>query len=263
MNHNPIMKIENLSIHYPQRDVLVGTINFALSQGKVFGLAGESGSGKSSVCKAILGLLPAGSAKVTGKIEFMGSDILSLPHAERCRINGKDIVLIMQNPMTSFDPCMKIKNHFTMTLMSHLLCSKKDALHYGNEMLKKAGLDNTDKIMNSYPHMLSGGMLQRVMIAIAVSLNPALIIADEPTTALDAASQAEILKLLRHIMQEYMPAMLFISHDMQVLSVISDELAIMKAGRIVETGCTAAVFKSPKHAYTRELISASLYTGGE
>lgn len=262
MLHKQLMRIENLIISYPRHNIVIGPINLTLSRGKVLGLAGESGSGKSSVCKAVFGLLPAGSSNTTGKIEFMGRDILSLPYADRSRINGKDIVFIMQNPMMSFDPCMKIKNHFTMTLMSHLLCSKKDALHYGSEILAKVGFHDPDKIMNSYPHMLSGGMLQRVMIAIAISLNPVLIVADEPTTALDAASQVEILKLLRLIMREYMPAMLFVSHDMRVLSALSDELAIMKDGAVLEAGSTAEILKSPVHPYTRELIAANFYTRG-
>ena len=259
---NPLMKVDDLSVRYHNSNAFIRNIAFTLLKGKVFGLAGESGSGKSSVCKAILGLLPLGSAEVSGKIEFMGRDILPLSYAERRRINGKDIVFIMQNPMTAFDPCMKIKKHFTMTLTAHLLCSKKDALHYGGETLKKVGLNDTDKIMGSYPHQLSGGMLQRVMIAMAVSLNPVLIIADEPTTSLDAASQMEILKLLRQMMREYMPAMLFVSHDIQVLSVISDDIAVMKDGQIVETGRTAQILGSPEHPYTRELITAGLYAGG-
>lgn len=245
-----------MSITYQRGDTSINGISFSIPKGKVLGLAGESGSGKSSVCKAILGLLNPGLAAVAGAIEFMGRDILSLPYDERRKINGKDIVFIMQNPMTAFDPCMKIRHHFTETLMEHLMCSKKDALHYAAEMLEKVGLSDTGRIMGSYPHQLSGGMLQRVMIAIAVSLNPALIVADEPTTALDAESQSVVLSLLQSIMREYMPAMLFVSHDMRILSLLSDDIAVMKDGRVIEMGRTRDVFENPEQAYTRELIAA-------
>lgn len=256
MKFEPLISVRNLSITYRRDDTSISNVSFSISKGKVLGLAGESGSGKSSVCKAILGLLNSGLAAVSGRIEFMGKDILPLSYEERRKINGKDIVFIMQNPMTAFDPCMKIKNHFAETLMAHLLCSKKDALHYAAEMLHKVGLSDTSRIIESYPHQLSGGMLQRIMIAIAISLNPVLIVADEPTTSLDAESQSVVLSLLQTIIQEYMPAMLFVSHDMRILSLLSDDIVVMRDGRIIEMGRTKDVFEHPKQEYTRELIDA-------
>jgi len=256
MNDDPLISVRNLSITYQSDDTSISGINFSISKGRVLGLAGESGSGKSSICKAILGLLHPGLAAVSGEIGFMGRDILSLSYEERRKINGKDIVFIMQNPMTAFDPCMKIKDHFAETLMAHLMCSKKDALHYAAEMLEKVGLSDIGSIMDSYPHMISGGTLQRVMIAIAVSLNPVLIVADEPTTALDAESQSIVLSLLQSIMGEYRPAMLFVSHDMRILSLFSDDIAVMKDGRVIEIGRTKYILEHPEQEYTRGLIAA-------
>lgn len=256
MKYDPLLSVRNLSITYRRDGSSINGISFSITQGCVLGLAGESGSGKSSVCKAILGLLDPGSATVSGEIELMGKDILSLPYEERRKTNGKDIAFVMQNPMTAFDPCMRIKSHFAETLIAHRLCSKRDALHYTAGMLRKVGLSDTGRIMDSYPHQLSGGMLQRVMIAIAVSLNPVLIVADEPTTALDAKSQCVVLSLLQTILREYRPAMLLVSHDMRLLSLLADDTAVMKDGRIIEMGCTKDVFGNPEHEYTRELITA-------
>lgn len=255
-NHDPLLSVRNLSITYGRQAAFVNGISFALRQGKVLGLAGESGSGKSSVCKAILGLLTPGMAAVSGEINFMGRDMLALPYEERRKINGKDMVFIMQNPMTAFDPCMKIKHHFMETFMAHLLCSKRDALHYASAMLGKVGLGEAGRIMDSYPHMLSGGMLQRVMIALAIALNPVLIIADEPTTALDAESQSVVLSLLQTVLGTYKPAMLLVSHDLRVLSFLADDLAVMKDGCLIEMGSTRNVFGNPQQEYTRELLAA-------
>lgn len=253
---DPVLAVRNLSIIYRHHAASIHNVSFALEKGKVLGLAGESGSGKSSVCKAILGLLTPGRAAVSGEIGFMGRDMLGLPYEERRKINGKEMVFIMQNPMTAFDPCMKIKHHFIDTFMAHLLCSKRDALHYASALLGKVGLAEAGRIMDSYPHMLSGGMLQRVMIALAIALNPVLIIADEPTTALDAESQSVVLSLLQTVLGTYKPAMLLVSHDLRILSFLADDLAVMKDGCLIEMGSTKDVFGNPQQEYTRELIAA-------
>lgn len=256
MTCDPLLSVRNLTITYRSDNTSIEGVGFTLNRGRVLGLTGESGSGKSSVCKAVLGLIEPALAAVSGKIEWMGRDILSMPYEERRKINGKDIVFIMQSPMTAFDPCMTIKNHFATTLMAHLLCRRRDALHYASETLRNVGLSDTDRIMNSYPHTLSGGMLQRIMIALAIALNPAVIVADEPTTALDAESQCVVLSLLKRIMRDYTPAMLLVSHDMRVLSLMSDDMAIMKDGKVIEAGKTEDVYENPRHPYTRELIAA-------
>ena len=262
MNDKTVLELEDVSIQYGGEDFPIRGIGFSIGKGKVFGLAGESGSGKSSVCKAVLGLLDERAANVTGTIRLKGKDILSLPYEQRRKINGKDIAVITQNPMTAFDPCMKIKHHFAETLSAHLLCSKKDAEFYGGETLGRVGLTDTARIMNSYPYRLSGGMLQRVMIAIAISLNPALLVADEPTTALDAESRYTVVQLLQEIVQKYSPAMLLVSHDMNVMSALVDDVAVMKAGKIVEAGAAKEVFQNPRHDYTKELLDARSFMQG-
>jgi nickel transport system ATP-binding protein len=169
----------------------------------------------------------------------------------------------MQNPMNAFDPCMKIKGHFAETLRAHMSCSKKDAVLYGLDLLKDLGMKERDKVMKSYPHQLSGGMLQRAMIALAVAINPVLIIADEPTTALDNGNEAIVLDLLAHVLREYAPAMLLVSHDIEVLAAMADHVAVMKAGKILEMNETRQLFAHPQHDYTKELLAARRLTPEE
>lgn len=202
MDRRRILEVEKLSVRYRKMRAGVEDIQFSIDRGQVLGLLGESGCGKSTVCNAILGLLNDKTTKRDGNIRLMGKEILYVDWDDRARINGKEIGVVLQNPFVSFDPCMRIRGHFVETLCSHLSCSKRDALLYGMELLAKAGLPDGKRIMGSYPHQLSGGMLQRIMIAIAISLNPALIIADEPTTALDAGSRRVIMELLRFAMKE-------------------------------------------------------------
>lgn len=256
MNDIALLSIRDLSVEYRKDHTRIGRINLSLRKGEVLGLAGESGSGKSTVCKAILGLLDDRTVFLQGSIRLHHQEILHLPGEERRKINGKDIALIMQNPMTAFDPCMKIKDHFAETLRAHMSCSKKDAVLYGLDLLENVGLKERDKVMKSYPHQLSGGMLQRVMIALAIALNPVLIIADEPTTALDTGNEALVLELLAHIRREYAPAMLLVSHDMEVLADMADQVAVMKDGKILEMNGIRQLFAHPQHDYTQELMAA-------
>lgn len=257
MNKDIILEIENLSVQYPSTGARVEDVYFAISRGHVLGLLGESGSGKITICNAILGLLEDGTAHLEGSVRLLGKEILPLAWDARARINGKEIGVVLQNPMTSFDPCMRIRGHFEETLCTHLSCSKRDAALYGTETLRKVGLADGGRIMRSYPHQLSGGMLQRVMVALAIALNPVLIIADEPTTALDRGSQRVVLELLGFVMREYRPAMLLVSHDIDVMAALADDVAVMKDGRIVERGSFASITGHPKQAYTRELIQAN------
>ena len=196
MNKDAILAVQDLFVHYLSTGVNIEGITFEIGRGKVLGLVGESGSGKSTVCNAILGLLDSAAVQISGSVRLQGKDILPLFWDEREKINGKEIGVVLQNPMTAFNPCMKIRAHFIETLCTHLLCSKRDAVLYGIELLRKVGLPDGQRVMRSYPYQLSGGMLQRVMVAIAVSLNPVLIIADEPTTALDTGNQAIVIELL-------------------------------------------------------------------
>lgn len=257
MSKDVILEAKNLCIEYPGEATKIQKICFILEKGKVLGLAGESGSGKSTVGKAALGLLYGKTSFISGSMRLCGRELLNLSLKQHQKLNGKDIGYIMQNPMTAFDPCLKIKTHFAETIRVHLPCSKKDALHIGRDSLSQVGLEDRDRIMDSFPSQLSGGMLQRVMIALTVSLNPVLIIADEPTTALDAGSTDTVLDLLTHIMGKCRPAMLFISHDMEVMARIADDIAIMRHGQIVEHGAAKNILTCPKHPYTYELMAAT------
>lgn len=257
MNSNFAFEVKNLCIEYPGEATKIQNICLVLEKGKVLGLAGESGSGKSTVGKAALGLLYGKTNFISGSMRLCGRELLNLSPRQHQELNGKDIGYIMQNPMTAFDPCLKIKTHFMETIRAHLPCSKRDALHIGHESLSQVGLEERERVMDSFPSQLSGGMLQRVMIALTVSLNPVLVIADEPTTALDAGSKDTVLELFTHIMKKYRPAMLFISHDMEVIAKIADDIAIMQQGQIVEYGAAEDVLSHPKHEYTRALMDAA------
>lgn len=257
MNRDTVLLVENLNIEYPGEETKIRDITFCIKRGEVFGLAGESGSGKSSVCKAVLGLLENRVQLCTGSVLLCGNELVRMPPQKHQAINGKDIGYVMQNPMAAFDPCMKIGTHFVMTIRAHFPCSKRDAQFMATDLLKRVGLADTPRVMNSYPATLSGGMLQRVMIAIAVALNPILMIADEPTTALDVQSQNTVLELLLHVARDFRPAMLLVSHDMKVMSRLADNIAVMYQGKIVEEGPTIQMLNAPRHEYTRRLIEAA------
>ncbi|ADY56114.1 Nickel-transporting ATPase [Syntrophobotulus glycolicus DSM 8271] len=263
MNNDIVLSVKGLHIAYPGEETKIQDITFSVRRGAVFGLAGESGSGKSSICKAILGLLENRTSIFSGSIRFCGRELTDLSGDQHRAINGKDIGYIMQNPMAAFDPCLKISAHFSETIRAHLPCSKRDALCLGLEMLERVGLSHADRMMNSYPGSLSGGMLQRIMTAIAISMNPILIIADEPTTALDTQSRETVLDLLSFVMREYCPAMLLVSHDMNLMEKMAEDIAIMYQGRIVESGSVKRVLENPQHEYTCQLIEASRFTWEE
>jgi len=256
MNREPVLSVEELAVYYTSSGLGIEDISFSIVRGEVLGLLGESGSGKSTVCNAILGLLDQSAVRIRGSIRLGDIEINSLSWHQREKINGKQIGIILQNPMSSFNPYMKIKGHFVETLCTHLSCSRRDAVRLGMEALKLTGLKDEKRIMNSYPFQLSGGMLQRIMIAIAVSLNPVLLIADEPTTALDDSNQKIILELLTKIMKEFCPAMLLVSHDIKVMEQLADRLIVLKDGQVRERGSTAGLLHNPADDYTRELLAA-------
>ena len=255
----PVLSVTDLCIEYPNEKIKIHNIGFSIARGEVLGLIGESGSGKSSVCKAVLGLLKD-RAQQSGSIRLCNKELLRLSPKERRKINGKDIGYIMQNPLSAFDPCMKIKHHFAETVKAHRDCSVREAFYMGHELLRAAGLSEAKRIMESYPGQLSGGMLQRVMIAIAVSLRPVLLIADEPTGALDTAHCDIVLQLLARTVRESQSALLFVSHDMNAVANIANCIAVMKEGEIVESGIAQTVLQNPRHPYTAELMAASQFT---
>ena len=234
----------------------VREISFDLAPGESIGLVGESGSGKSVTSLAVLGLLNRNHAEVTGEILFQGTDLLKIPEPEMRKIRGRKIAAIFQDPLSSLNPVLRIGEQIAESLRTHLSLSKAESLQRARELLEIVEIPNSKERLRSYPHELSGGMRQRVMIAIAISCNPDLLIADEPTTALDATIQSQILKTLQRLRKETRMGMLLISHDLGVVAENCDRVMVAYAGRIVESAPTHELIKSGRHPYTEALISA-------
>lgn len=235
----------------------VDNVSFTVKPGQIVGIVGESGCGKSVMSLSIMQLLPQGIGKVTGgEIKFQGKNIEGYKSDEMNKIRGKDISMIFQEPMTSLNPVFTIGNQIEEILLNHLPISKTEARKQSIELLKSVGIPRPDKIVDEYPHQLSGGMRQRVMIAIAIACHPKLLIADEPTTALDVTVQAQILELLRKIQAENDMSIILITHDLGVVAEMCDEVIIMYAGKIVERTNVDNLFYNPKHPYTKLLMAS-------
>nr|WP_129726577.1 nickel import ATP-binding protein NikD [Ectobacillus funiculus] len=235
---------------------LVQDIQFELKPGHVLGLVGESGSGKTITSLSLLQLLDRKTTSIEGSIRLRGRELNGLSAKEMQRIRGKEIALIMQNPMNAFTPVYTIGNQFIETIRTHTNLTKKEAFELAVDSLHNVNLPNPSDIMRKYPFQLSGGMLQRVMIAIALCLRPAVIIADEPTTALDVTNQLQVLRQLDWIRSEYGTAILLISHDLGVISELADDVIVMQNGRIVEKADVYQLFDHPQHEYTKKLLHA-------
>lgn len=243
------IKIENE--WYPTID----QISFKLKSNEILGIVGESGCGKSILNKSIVKLLPEKISKITqGKIIFNGKELEDASESEYRKIRGKDIGMVFQEPMTALNPVFKIKNQLIEPIILHLNKSKKEAYDLAKELLQHVGIARADEVLNSYPHQLSGGMRQRVMIAIAISCNPKLLIADEPTTALDVTIQAQILDLLKKLQQENDMSIIIVTHDLSVVSEFCDKVIVMYAGQIVEYGELHQILNHPQHPYTQKLL---------
>jgi peptide/nickel transport system ATP-binding protein len=232
----------------------VDQVSFSLKKGKTFGLVGESGCGKSVTALSILRLNPSPPARTTGEVLFEGEDLLSKPLSEMRNIRGKKISMIFQEPMTSLNPALTIDRQLTETIMLHQNLGKKEARRRAVEMLDLVSIPSPEERLGSYPHQFSGGMRQRVMIAMALSCNPSLLIADEPTTALDVTIQAQFLDLLNDIMGKFRMSLIYITHDLFVIGQICEEVAVMYASNTVERARTEELFRNPLHPYTRGLI---------
>lgn len=257
-----LLEVKNLTIQTKiTKQKIVIDSSFCLEKGKSLGIIGESGSGKTITSKALMGLLNPCVFDINGRIEFDEQNLLTLRKKDRRLLCGSSIAMIMQNPMTAFAPMIKIGKQIIDTLRIHKKQSKKDLYALSIEALKIVNLTNTQNLMNSYPHELSGGMLQRIMIALTMLLNPKLIIADEATTAVDVISErlivAELVKLKKKGI-----SMIIVTHDFGIANSLCDDIIVMKNGEIVESGITAEVFCCPKHSYTKELVSASNLFGG-
>ena len=255
-----VLEVTDLQIDYQIEDKelpVVQNINFIVEKGKTLGIVGESGCGKSVTASSIMQLLPKGIGKITnGKIQFQGKDISKLTEKEMQQIRGNEISMIFQNPMTSLNPVYKIGNQLIEILRAHEKISKREAYQKSVDMLKKVGIPEAERRMKEYPHQLSGGMRQRVMIAMALSTNPSLLIADEPTTALDVTIQAQVLSLIEQLQKDYQTACLFITHDMGVIAEIADYVLVMYAGNVVEYDTVEGLFSNPIHPYSRGLLQS-------
>ena len=255
-----ILEIDNLCISIHANGVRTPVVRGAslqLEQGKILGLVGESGGGKTMVCKAILDVLPESANIESGSIDFEGRDLLTLSARERRALLGRSIAMILQNPMTALNPAYRIGAQITDVLQLHRGMDKAAARVRTLEMLAAVHIRDPGRVMRLYPHELSGGMCQRVVISIAFSCEPRLIIADEPTTALDVTVQHQILRLIRDLQRDTGTSVLFITHDLGVVAKLCDTVGVIHAGRILEAGPVERIFSSQHHAYTEALLNAA------
>ncbi len=254
-----VLQVRDLHVQVNTKNgaaTLVEDINFELKRGQVLGLVGESGCGKTVTSMSILQLLNRKTTTIEGSITLQGRELNGLGEKEMRKVRGKDIAFIMQNPMNAFTPIFTIGHQFIETIRSHTQWNKKQATELAIEAMHHVNLPDPIKLLKYYPFQLSGGMLQRVMIAIAACLHPAVIIADEPTTALDVNNQKKVLYHLDKIRAEYGSAILLISHDLGVIAEMADEVAVMQSGRIVEKADVFQLFDQPQHEYTKKLLNA-------
>ncbi|MFD0050339.1 ABC transporter ATP-binding protein [Actinomycetes bacterium NPDC127524] len=256
---NPIVEVKGLKTSFITDDgeiPVVNSIDFHINPGEVLGIVGESGCGKSVTSLSIMGLVDSSAGKVEGEILFKGNNLADASEAKMRKIRGNEIAMIFQEPMTSLNPVFTIGEQLTESLRIHRRWNKQKARERAADMLKLVGLARAEELLNEYPHQLSGGMRQRVMIAMAMICEPELLIADEPTTALDVTIQAQILELMKKLNRETDTAIMMITHDLGVVAEMCQRIAVMYAGRIVEEGDVRSIFKSPKHPYTIGLIES-------
>ncbi len=257
---SPLLQIQDLSVTFTGRQSTVRAVknvSLTVGDGEVLALVGESGSGKSVTASAIVGLLPAGrGTSLSGSIRFRGRELLGLPDTRLNSVRGRQIGTIFQNPASSLDPSFKIGSQMRELIRHHLGLASSDAVALASEWLDRVGIRDVDRVLDAFPHQLSGGMRQRVMIAIACIPSPSLLIADEPTTALDATIQKQVLTLLAGLRRDLGISILIVTHDFGVVSYLSDRVAVLRRGELVEAGTTEAVLAAPQHPYTRLLIGS-------
>ncbi len=256
----PLLEVKNLETHFFTQDGVVKAVNnvsFHVDKGETLGIVGESGSGKSVTSLSIMRLIPNPPGKIVGgQILFDGDDLVKYSDDEMRNIRGKDIAMIFQDPMTSLNPVLTIGRQITETLELHMKMTGKEARNRAAELLAMVGIPSPEKRLDDYPHQFSGGMRQRVMIAMALSCNPQLLIADEPTTALDVTIQAQILELIGRLQEELGMAVIIITHDLGVVAGMADRVNVMYAGRVIEEGATEQIFADPRMPYTIGLLQS-------
>ena len=254
-----LLEIENLSVDFPSKTAVmhaVDGVSLNLDAGEVLGIVGESGSGKSVTMMALMGLVSFPGRVSADKLRFDGHDLLKLSGTERNKLIGKDVAMIFQDPTTSLNPCFTVGFQIAETLKLHMGLDSKAARKRSIELLEQVGIPAPESRLDVFPHQMSGGMNQRVMIAMAISCNPKLLIADEPTTALDVTIQAQILDLLRQLQKDLNMALVLITHNMGVVSEMAQRVAVMYAGQIMETRSAHDIFDTPAHPYTEALLAA-------
>jgi len=253
--NSPLLSVEQLSVTFNQSQTVVDAISFTIQAGETFALVGESGSGKSMTALSVLRLLPNNATLTAAAINLQGDELTAHSELELCQIRGRRIGLIFQDPLSSLNPVMTIGSQIAEVINIHFNLSKTELKQRVLELLQQVEIPHPEQRLKDYPHQLSGGQRQRVMIAIALAGKPDLLIADEPTTALDVTIQAQILALLKNIQRQTGMALWLISHDLALVSTMADKVAVMQKGKIVETGLTAELFANPRHPYTKKLLS--------
>ncbi|TYR79519.1 ABC transporter ATP-binding protein [Priestia megaterium] len=260
INETPLLEIKNLETAFLINGSwhnAVDDVSFRVGRKKIVGIVGESGCGKSVLSLSVIGLLPKINSKIAGgQVLFNGVDLTNLPDNEMNNVRGKDISMIFQEPMTSLNPVLTIGYQLQEVLFNHSTISKKEARQSSIKLLKSVGIARAEKLIDEYPHQLSGGMRQRVMIAIAIACQPKLLIADEPTTALDVTVQAQILELLKEIQEMNDMSIIMITHDLGIVAEMCDEVIVMYGGKVVEHTDVDTLFYNPKHPYTKALLQS-------
>ena len=255
-----LLEVRDLRMFFHTRDGVVKAVNgvsYELPAGHTIGIVGESGSGKSVTALTMMGLVPMPPGKIEGgEVIFKGRNLLALPESELRKVRGNEIAMIFQDPMTSLNPVYRVGHQLAEPLMLHMGMNKKDAWARAAELLRLVGIPNPEKRVRDYPHQFSGGMRQRAMIAMALACDPDILIADEPTTALDVTIQAQIIELMQEIQQRTGSAIIMITHDLGVVADVADTVLVMYAGKAVEFGTTAEVYERPLHPYTWGLMGS-------
>jgi peptide/nickel transport system ATP-binding protein len=255
-----VLSVNDLHVAIGHRENAANVLRGAsleVAAGEVRGLVGESGAGKSMLGRAVLGLLPANAVITAGTILFEGRDLVAMPEPERRGLLGRRIALIPQDPMTSLNPVKRVGGQIAALLRHHLALSRRDALARAEELLAEVAIREPRRVLELYPHEISGGMRQRVLIAMAFACDPSLVIADEPTTALDVTVQRQVLQLVERLRQRHGAAILFVTHDLGVVAKICRTMTVLHSGRVLEEGETTEVLAKPRHPYTRALLAAT------